>query len=791
MTTTRNFSALAIALTLCLIALPKTSHAITACVSTSAELASAINGAADAADDDIRVVTGNYQLAAVSVAVRGDFILSGGGWNSTCTLRLIIGAISVNGPGGSGSFLLELQNGGAQISRVNFTNWNGVNLLDRSTGPVGGELKVDRSRFSGSGLNIGTKSLSVVVQNSVFDGHDGNGLEVSNTSSTGNQPELLLQYNTIVQPTGLNTFGMIVRSGTSNPFAPARIYNNVINGHTNDVLLRHQAYELRNNHYNTLSFLNGASLSVSSSNNLSGNPSVSTLAPFAPMTPGSPLINAGEAIAAALPSRDFAGNARLVGTRPDIGAIETTVNDSSEISVTNTSDSGVGSLRTAITTANTNPVLKTIRFNITGACPRTLTLLSPLPALTRPVIIDGYTQPGSSPNSDSRTFDGTLCVVLAGANTISNGLHFQTQMPADEMTVKGLIFYGFSSEAIRISGAGKGFVNGNLFGTGSNLIQTFADTVIRVENAPGSVIGGLSDEARNVIGLGQIAGIRLSSSSERRLVLNNFIGLGANANSSLPNAIGVLIEGGTDDLIDRNRMTDNTSHAIQIAATPVSNRIRITNNLIGLRGFGAITSGGNAGNAVRVGSGAEHVVFNNAIANGGTDGIAVLAAARRVLLTPNTFRRNAVLAIDLSPDGFNPIDLDVGQTGANDQQNTAEILSARGSASQGEVRARLSSANGTYTISLYLSNQCVAPNFAEGGDDIAQSAPISLTCATATTNCTQAVTIPVDTSLLGPGSSLLGGFVTAIVRDEENNTSELSPCEQYVLGDNIFKNGYE
>ena len=70
------------------------------------------------------------------------------------------------------------------------------------------------------------------------------------------------------------------------------------------------------------------------------------------------------------------------------------------ITVTNTNDNGVGSLRQAILDANANPGKDTIAFNIPSPGPHTIQPFSALPTITDPVIIDGYTQPGASPNTN-------------------------------------------------------------------------------------------------------------------------------------------------------------------------------------------------------------------------------------------------------------------------------------------------------------------------------------------------------------------------------------------------------
>jgi hypothetical protein len=57
--------------------------------------------------------------------------------------------------------------------------------------------------------------------------------------------------------------------------------------------------------------------------------------------------------------------------------------------VTNTGDSGTGSLRQAILNSNASGSPATIDFNITGTGIQTITPLSGLPTITNPVIIDG------------------------------------------------------------------------------------------------------------------------------------------------------------------------------------------------------------------------------------------------------------------------------------------------------------------------------------------------------------------------------------------------------------------
>ena len=110
---------------------------------------------------------------------------------------------------------------------------------------------------------------------------------------------------------------------------------------------------------------------------------------------------------------------------------------------------------------------------------------------------------------------------------------------------------------------------------------------------------------------------------------------------------------------------------------------------------------------------------------------------------------------------------------------------------QGEVSLNLASANGTYKIELYASQQCVNANgFSNADQRLGSVSGIVLNCATPTSNCTKPLVIPVDNSLVGD-FGLLGNFITAIAIDEENNTSEVSACAPYVLGNIVFNDGFE
>ncbi len=125
--------------------------------------------------------------------------------------------------------------------------------------------------------------------------------------------------------------------------------------------------------------------------------------------------------------------------------------------VSSTNDSGPGSLRQAIldsdsATGQTN----TIDFKIPGSGVQTIAPLSALPAITNPVLIDGWSQPG---------YSGTPLIELSGNQAGSgDGL----TITGSEVTVRGLDINGFSQGAgIHVTGTGAtgNWIYGNFLGT--------------------------------------------------------------------------------------------------------------------------------------------------------------------------------------------------------------------------------------------------------------------------------------------------------------------------------------
>jgi len=146
--------------------------------------------------------------------------------------------------------------------------------------------------------------------------------------------------------------------------------------------------------------------------------------------------------------------------------------------VTNTNNSGAGSLRQAILDANALGGADTIVFSI-GTGLQTINLTSPLPSITGTVTINGTSQPG---------FAGTPLIQINGSAIPANPLAFIDGLILDAgsqgSSVSGLILQGFQNNGITILNSGSNTVSGNFIGT-----NAAGTAVVRNGRAPSDPTG--------------------------------------------------------------------------------------------------------------------------------------------------------------------------------------------------------------------------------------------------------------------------------------------------------------
>jgi len=209
---------------------------------------------------------------------------------------------------------------------------------------------------------------------------------------------------------------------------------------------------------------------------------------------------------------------------------------------------GVCTLREAIIAANTNtvsgaaagecaagqasPTVDTIAFNIPGSGVHTIIPTSALPAITDPVLIDGYTQPGASPNTLAVGNDAVLLIEINRA--AFTGDLFQFSGGGSGSTVRGLVISHVpdGSTSFTISASNNNTIAGNFIGTdptGAVFLGATAVGIIVINGSTGNTIGGTTPADRNVI----VGGTGIESVAGFTLIQGNYIGLNAAGTAAL------------------------------------------------------------------------------------------------------------------------------------------------------------------------------------------------------------------------------------------------------------------
>jgi hypothetical protein len=215
-------------------------------------------------------------------------------------------------------------------------------------------------------------------------------------------------------------------------------------------------------------------------------------------------------LAASLSPQLLADSGARNGTKADAAAAHQTLEVNKPrtpfvFTVTNTNDSGPGSLRQAILDANSMGG-GTIAFGISGGGTQIISPLSVLPAITQSVLIDGYTQTGSSANTNPPTMglNTVLQIVLSGALAPPNSNFTCLTINADNCEVRGLVINSFQHDAIDVNSNGN-TIDGNFIGTNSSGTAALPNgsqgvgALIIGGTASNNIVGGVTPAARNLI----------------------------------------------------------------------------------------------------------------------------------------------------------------------------------------------------------------------------------------------------------------------------------------------------
>jgi hypothetical protein len=400
--------------------------------------------------------------------------------------------------------------------------------------------------------------------------------------------------------------------------------------------------------------------------------------------------------------------------------------------VMNTADSGAGSLRQAILDANANAGADTIAFAIPGSDPGCstgiclITAFSALPGITDAVTIDGYTQPGSSPNTNTigQGLNSVLTVWLgSGSNTFTGLL-----LDADNITVRGLMIGSFSygleatgHDGIKVAGCYIGL------GTTEGVYAHLATNL---------VVGGTDPADRNLISGNASHGVLLDT-CDGAVVQGNLIGTDASGSFSDGNGdFGLEVTSAVDADATiggpgaGNLISGNPNVGLRVAAGAGS-AVTIQGNVIGPD----VTEN------FFIGNGSYGAIFASKLLFGGTApgegnlvafnsfaGITVPSGTTGVTIRGNRIGRNGSnpgwnnLGVDLGDDQV-PTPNDPGD--ADGVQNFPVIASATPGAGTTEIQGVLHAKPSTlYTLDFYSHPNCLVfprawfegPNYLGSGD---------------------------------------------------------------------------
>jgi hypothetical protein len=213
--------------------------------------------------------------------------------------------------------------------------------------------------------------------------------------------------------------------------------------------------------------------------------------------------------------------------------------------VTNTNDSGDGSLRAAINNANVTPIPQsaTILFSIPGSGLQTIKPLSPLPNITVQIDIEGTTDSNGNPLIE---LDGES----AGAGATGLIFNRNTNGNIKPSIVSGLVINRFANNGIEIDGPGETDVFGCRIGTDSSGKR------VRANGGGGVVISGSNNQI-GLAGSGTEFQTIISGNTQGGIVLtggnntiqNCFIGTDVTGAKALPNGVDGIFIHSSDNLI--------------------------------------------------------------------------------------------------------------------------------------------------------------------------------------------------------------------------------------------------
>ena len=388
------------------------------------------------------------------------------------------------------------------------------------------------------------------------------------------------------------------------------------------------------------------------------------------------------------------------------------------------SDSGPGSLREAILAANAAPGADRVVFSIPEAGAQVISVLSPLPGITDSLEIDGYTQPGAKPNSQSIGSDAVILIQLDGTQNSLDGLTIN----APNCTIRGLALTNFIQH-------NPFFVNGGVAiaargGSGNKIEGCFiginADGTTARPNGrgidvatSGTLVGGTSPAKRNVVSGNALVGILVTA--DGTLVAGNYVGTDATGTQTVPNPIGIQVGGPhTTSLIGGTapsaaNLISGNYIGLGLGVSPdglnagIADGVTVQGNLIGTAANGVDALGNRQGVVI---DGSDNLVggstasAGNVVAFNEFNGVRVRGGTGNSILS-NSIYANNPFNLSLGPANQPvPNDIGDGDFGANNLQNFPTIESVAIANNSASIKGNLNSTPNTqFTIQLFSESQ--------------------------------------------------------------------------------------
>jgi hypothetical protein len=206
-------------------------------------------------------------------------------------------------------------------------------------------------------------------------------------------------------------------------------------------------------------------------------------------------------------------------------------------------------LRAAIEQANATAGSDTIKFNfLTNGGVATVSPKTALPNITDTVTIDGYSQPGAQPNTQSVGNDAVLKVQLSGTN-LGSGATDGLVLQSGNNVVRGLVINRFGSDGIEIRGSGSK-IEGNFIGTDPSGTQDLGNGAsgVNIRGSNNDTVGNGSPGGSNIIAFNGGKGVGIeelpgASATGNRVLSNSifsndFLGIDLNEDNLTPNDTG-------------------------------------------------------------------------------------------------------------------------------------------------------------------------------------------------------------------------------------------------------------